>query len=213
MSSNFIQLYEKGGLLMKKTYEINRELLSRNIKKIRLSKGLNQQQFGALFFPAADKSIVSRWEKGNSIPNADRLKKISEISGMSVIYLTTGEKTFNDLSDEEKQSIQTQQKDWLNSVNKNTTEMLSSLLTDNFIKNLTIYEKALLSNSSRFIMLKNEHATAILSSIISALIRAKTHEYNDDEIQLLKTDLSEEIMILVDEAMKSMPNSKIPEWK
>lgn len=75
---------------MNDAYVINREVLSSNIKKIRLQKGLNQQQFGELFFPIADKSIVSRWEKGKSVPSAERLKKIAELGNMSVNELLYG---------------------------------------------------------------------------------------------------------------------------
>ena len=64
--------------------------LGNRIKNIRLSKGLNQSQFGELFKPVAARSIVSRWESGLSVPNAKRLRKIAELGGISVSELLNG---------------------------------------------------------------------------------------------------------------------------
>lgn len=97
---------------MNSKIDINKDILKKNIKSIRLSMGLNQQQFGDLFDPPADKSIISRWEKGVSIPNAERLKKIAELGKISVKALLEGtptqkftmavEQARNHLSKEEK---------------------------------------------------------------------------------------------------------------
>lgn len=73
-----------------RSIEIDKKKLGLKIKSIRLTKGLNQGEFGALFTPGADKSIVSRWEKGISIPSADRLKIISEIGNITIDDLIYG---------------------------------------------------------------------------------------------------------------------------
>jgi transcriptional regulator with XRE-family HTH domain len=57
--------------------------------------GLTQEKFGKLFDPPAAKSIVSRWEKGTSVPSPERLKKLSELGKVSIKYLTTGKKSDN----------------------------------------------------------------------------------------------------------------------
>ena len=46
------------------------------IKKIRLSLGKSQEEFGRLFNPPAAKSAVCRWEKGHGARKG-RLKKIA----------------------------------------------------------------------------------------------------------------------------------------
>ncbi|AFH81338.1 DNA-binding protein [Listeria monocytogenes] len=43
-----------------------------------------------VLYPGADKSIVSRREKGISIPSADRLKIISEIGNINIDDLIYG---------------------------------------------------------------------------------------------------------------------------
>ena len=54
------------------------------IKFIRKERGLTMQEFGNFFTPKASDSIVSRWEKGISLPNNNRLKKIAELGNTTV---------------------------------------------------------------------------------------------------------------------------------
>ena len=54
------------------------------IKNIRLSLSLTMEEFGKLFDEPAAQSIISRWEVGKSVPNANRLKKIAELGDMTV---------------------------------------------------------------------------------------------------------------------------------
>lgn len=70
--------------------KIDKIRLGSQIKTIRLSLGMNQEQFGELFDPVANKSIVSRWEKGQSIPSAERLKVISDVSDTPIEELIYG---------------------------------------------------------------------------------------------------------------------------
>ncbi|GAB2499609.1 hypothetical protein GCM10008929_20250 [Alkalibacterium psychrotolerans] len=67
------------------------------IKKIRQDKGLNQSEFGKLVLHA-HKSLVSKWEKGQNLPNNERLKKIAELGNTTVEYLLTGREA-RDLED------------------------------------------------------------------------------------------------------------------
>lgn len=57
--------------------------LGKKIKKIRLEHGLNLREFGEKINNSSD-SLVSRWEKGHSIPRQDRLKKIAEFTNITV---------------------------------------------------------------------------------------------------------------------------------
>ena len=49
---------------------------------------MNLEEFGKLF--SAGKSNVSKWEKGQTLPNADRLKSIAKIGDTSVEYILHG---------------------------------------------------------------------------------------------------------------------------
>ncbi|WP_274516991.1 helix-turn-helix domain-containing protein [Staphylococcus sp. OJ82] len=63
---------------------------------MRQSIGLTMEDFGKKFTPNAHKSLVSKWEKGQSQPSVERLKKIAEIGDVSVDYLISGNKiTYN----------------------------------------------------------------------------------------------------------------------
>lgn len=57
----------------------NKKLLGSKIKFIRHTLGLTMEDFGKLFNPHASDSIVSRWERGISSPNNERLKVIADI--------------------------------------------------------------------------------------------------------------------------------------
>lgn len=66
------------------------------IKNIRLSKGLNLREFGEEIAKITKEnnisdSIVSRWEKGISIPNPNRIKAIAEYGNTSVKELLYGD--------------------------------------------------------------------------------------------------------------------------
>lgn len=67
----------------------NLTTLGDRIRSLRKSKGLTMEEFGKLF--DASKSIVSRWERNISEPNAKRLKHIAKLAGVSVDELLHGE--------------------------------------------------------------------------------------------------------------------------
>lgn len=69
---------------MSKKY--NKKDIGQKIKIIRLKKGMTLEEFGKLF--NTSKGIVSRWENGISTPTPERLKKIAELGGVSVAYIT-----------------------------------------------------------------------------------------------------------------------------
>ena len=57
--------------------------LGRNIRDIRLEKGMTLETFCDLFDePKPAPSIISRWERGVSLPNPSRLKRLAEIGGI-----------------------------------------------------------------------------------------------------------------------------------
>lgn len=69
--------------------KINNKIVGARIKEIRSEKGMSQEEFGSLI-SNAHKSLVSKWEKGQSLPNNERLKKIAELGNISVNELLYG---------------------------------------------------------------------------------------------------------------------------
>lgn len=55
------------------------------IKHIRRERGMTLEQFGRLF--NTHKQVVSLWENGKHLPKSNKLKKIANSVGMSVIEL------------------------------------------------------------------------------------------------------------------------------
>lgn len=70
--------------------KVNNHEVGYRISSIRKDLGLNQEDFGKRISDA-HKSLVSKWEKGQSLPNNERLKKIAEIGGISVNELLYGD--------------------------------------------------------------------------------------------------------------------------
>lgn len=62
------------------------------IQAIRISLGYTLEEFGKKLNPIASDSIVSRWERGISLPNKGRLLSIAKLGGVSTEYLLFGEK-------------------------------------------------------------------------------------------------------------------------
>lgn len=60
-------------------------MLSENIKTIRKSKGLSQQELAVKLNVV--RQTVSKWEQGLSVPDADMLITIAEVLGISVSQL------------------------------------------------------------------------------------------------------------------------------
>ena len=67
----------------------DKKLVGERIKNIRLQSGKTQETFGEIF--SASKGNVAMWEKGKTLPNAERLKKISEFGNISVNQLLYGD--------------------------------------------------------------------------------------------------------------------------
>ncbi|MEK4948371.1 helix-turn-helix domain-containing protein [Carnobacterium sp. FSL W8-0810] len=78
--------------------QINNELVGNRIKKIRSEKGMSQEEFG-LLIKKAHKSLVSKWEKGQSLPNNERLKRIAELGEMTVEELLHGDELLSNMVD------------------------------------------------------------------------------------------------------------------
>lgn len=63
--------------------------LNERIKMIRIKKGMTMEEFGEHILNA-NKSVVSKWEKGLTVPNNERLKMIAQFGNISVSELLYG---------------------------------------------------------------------------------------------------------------------------
>lgn len=71
--------------------DIDKVSVGQRIQSIRKQKGLTLEEFG-VFFDKADKSLVSKWEKGKALPNNNRLKLIAQFGGITVDELLYGDR-------------------------------------------------------------------------------------------------------------------------
>lgn len=65
--------------------KIMNETVANNIKSIRLKHRMSMESFGNLL--NAHKSLVSKWEKGITRPNSERLSKIANLGNITILEL------------------------------------------------------------------------------------------------------------------------------
>ncbi|MBP3520828.1 MAG: helix-turn-helix transcriptional regulator, partial [Oscillospiraceae bacterium] len=68
---------------------INKEKFGEFISRLRKEKGLTQQELADRLF--ISNKAVSKWERGQSLPDIDLLTPLSDILGVSVAELLKGE--------------------------------------------------------------------------------------------------------------------------
>lgn len=191
--------------------EIDKVALGARIKSIRLEKSMNLKEFGFYIDNTSD-SIVSRWEKGKSIPNAKRLKLIANAGGVSVDELLYGNlKSFatrvslevvKEFSAKyEKKAIDNYFVKFIDI--KEVFEAFDNWLSDN-IENIT-YDEEMIKEKTMEIILENKerHKTQnpvnqkeaiekIFEKIVYAKLDLKEYFYyaeeENDEIKLILRD-------------------------
>ncbi|MDO4775529.1 MAG: helix-turn-helix transcriptional regulator [Aerococcaceae bacterium] len=71
--------------------EVDKKSVGLRIKSIRQNLGKTMEEFGSMIeCPAVKPGIISRWESGISLPNAERLKSIAKIGNIPVNELLYG---------------------------------------------------------------------------------------------------------------------------
>ena len=70
--------------------EINKKAVGARIKQIRMNKGYTLEQFGKDPAINAERSNVSKWERGATLPNRSRLEVIAKKGNMTVNELLYG---------------------------------------------------------------------------------------------------------------------------
>lgn len=71
-------------------------IFGRNIKKIRILKNMNQQEFGELF--EISRGSIGSYEEGRAEPKIDSVIKIAKKFDLSIDHILTKELTVNELS-------------------------------------------------------------------------------------------------------------------
>ena len=168
--------------------EIDKKLVGERISVIRKSLGLTMEQFGHRVLNA-DRSLVSKWERGKVVPNNARVKIIAELGSISVNELLYGKLAFNDLSDEEKAMALEIHKDVLSKRKAGRTRYILDFL-DN-ISEFKSHDEALslLSNAIRysFIVEKYSNEGTKLIGLLDHIIKILNDYTESGEVTSGKT--------------------------
>lgn len=196
--------------------KIVNKTVANNIKNIRLQHNMSMETFGNIF--DAHKSLVSKWEKGITKPNTDRLVKIADMGNITFQELL-GEtankkigKYFFQLIYEEYQDFNINVEytvDYIRIINLKISELgiPTSKINYSIVKNvftLLIFDNSLSLYNENYHSLKP--ASTYVKSLIDFLIKInlkinqaenKTNQIDDlyklqDEISIFKTRFSKE---------------------
>jgi len=75
---------------------MKKSILSKNFKKLRLFKSMNQTEFAELF--DLKRSSIGAYEEGRAEPKLDALIKISDYFGLTIDDIVKGELTVNKIA-------------------------------------------------------------------------------------------------------------------
>lgn len=157
-----------------------------NLKKIRKERKINQTEFAKSL--DISQSYLSDLENGRKNISMNTVQKIAKKLNVSVGYLTSGNKMYSDLTENEAKQQILQMKKILNNDNKNKENNLKNNLLEIIQKDLSYLEVHYLNNMYNFYELEKEQRDNLLS--ISVLLQqlyqhkgSKDKEIYDDTIQ------------------------------
>lgn len=181
---------------------LNQEEIGLRIKIIRNELGLTMKEFGQKFDPPASDSIVSRWERGKSSPNSDRLQRIADLGNVSLFYLTTGRKTTKDLSprnakfssDKDIREVLHGLKDSLKKAEDNNKKAIAEDFKRIEIDKLDFVETIYLINVLNFLRYSDKEDIISLTGIINTFnIDIEEEEFDQEEIKMIIDTTVEEV--------------------
>lgn len=74
--------------------DMNKDVIKNNIRKLREEKGWTQAELGAKLF-VSDK-LISKWERGESLPDSDNLVRLASLAGQSAGEFIGGDRIYSD---------------------------------------------------------------------------------------------------------------------
>ncbi|MGH1707831.1 helix-turn-helix transcriptional regulator [Enterococcus gallinarum] len=138
----------------------NAKEIGYSIKLIRKQLGLTMEEFGELFDPPASQSIVSRWEKGVSVPNNQRMKRISELGNTTVADLISDNKALipKSVHDILPITIRRKEYDRLKDIERKWSELIEG------VKDMTTV-KCVEENGNKKIVFESEAGKLVIENV------------------------------------------------
>ncbi|MFV0557973.1 MAG: helix-turn-helix domain-containing protein [Enterococcus sp.] len=137
----------------------NKKAVGERIRSIRIGLGYTMEAFGEKL--DTSKGAVNNWEKGKSLPNKPRLKKIADLGGVSITYLLEGKRTFIDHEDWELNAGITDTDAAMNTLK----DFLRDRVDPRYLESLSKDELILLQNTFALYALKRQGKISSLESM------------------------------------------------
>lgn len=190
----------------------NKKQVGERIKIIRTSLGLTMKEFGRKFNPHASDSIVSRWENGKSLPNNERLKRISEIGNVSMSYLLEGKYMVNDihvLPEEEQMYMKQEFKNKFEKFNNALAESISKSIQSIDLNNIPLANLLVLNSALKLIenyqTLDDDGNSLTLFNGLFTQLNKSFLLYNDTSVP--NSEKKKKLKHLEDDLVKNFPIS------
>ncbi|MDK9866735.1 helix-turn-helix domain-containing protein [Staphylococcus sp. IPLA37010] len=170
-----------------------------NIKKIRKEKGLKQTDFATQL--NISQSYLSDLENGRKNISIDTAKQIADKLNVTIGYLTSGNKMYSDLTDDEKKNEILKFKNMSSSENTSREETLKNNLLELIKSDLQYLDIHYLNNVYNFYELEKNNKNTLL--FISVLLQKLFNDKGSES-----TEVYDDIMNEFSEFLKEYLNIK-----
>ncbi|WP_186578516.1 helix-turn-helix domain-containing protein [Aquibacillus kalidii] len=153
-----------------------------NIKVIRKERKLTQEQLAKVM--NLSRSYLSDLENNRKNPSSKTIELLAEKLNVSMLYLTTGKKTLNDLDDNELKKQIEFVGDNIKAENYNVSKFVKKSLKELSDSELESIVSQYLANVLIFLRTSNEEELRTLTVFIVQLIKNRNigkHEYTNQE--------------------------------
>lgn len=180
--------------------KIDNAEIGKRIRLIRLKLGCNMEEFATKLDPPPTKGTISKWENGKYLPNPGRLWQIAELGGVSLSYLTTGEKKLKDTmkDNNELKKINDQIKLNFKKVRELSTSNTNDLFSNLDFEKMNSNEIIFLENSLLFLENYNSANITTLTAFLLQLNKLKNESLEDDfsqeKLDMYINDLEHDFM-------------------
>ncbi|OHY49310.1 helix-turn-helix domain-containing protein [Lacticaseibacillus paracasei] len=145
-------------------------VLAKNIKKIRSNLGMTLEQFGMQLVPQANKSLVSKWERGVSRPSSDRLSQIASLGRMSVPNLVRGQRMLLDATYDPTDKEKLMGEALMSSIYRQLPTNFSRLFGSEHLEDFTPRQQLSIIQYANYVLMANPEDYTVLSNFANYVL-------------------------------------------
>lgn len=150
--------------------------VGRILKEIRKEKGMTQVEFAKHL--DMSRSFIGDIENDRYVPNPNTIQKIADKLNISTYYLTTGEKTSDDMTEDELKELWWQKEGFFDKQMDDLKKQIDKDFSEVLGMRLSFSEEVFLLQAAAFLRDYDNEAIVLMSGIL------RQYNYNKDVNQL-----------------------------